>query len=406
MPGAPDGRPDDPTYTSTVVIGIDASRAFSAFPTGIGVYSTEVISGLAKDPPADLRLYLNARRPPEHAPRLPEGSEYLPIPLRRGWTRLRLRWELARRPPELLFVPAYRLPPGRLPPSVVTVHGVEHRMTGSAYSGAAGRAVDDFVRDTLSRARRVITPSETTRSDLCQLYGADPARITVIAHGVSAALVGADPSTTDAELERLGVPRPYLLVVGAHHPRKNVQQAVRALAAAFPGSADSPSLVVANATGEAASELARLAQELGLGQRVLLLPHLGPAALASLYRGSEATLVPSLYEGFGLPALEAMALGSPVLAGDSGAVAEVAAGAAILLPARDLQRWAEGIRELHTSPDLRRHLSGLGRERSGRYTWERSVAAHRALLLEELSAGRAVPSSPTPRPSPAPPPPP
>ena len=179
MPGAPDGRPNDRTYTSPVVIGIDASRAFAAFPTGIGVYSTEVICGLAADPPADLRLYLNARRPPEGAPRLPEGSEYAPIPLRRGWTRLRLRWELARRPPDLLFVPAYRLPPGRLPPSVVTVHGVEHRMTDSAYSRAAARSVDDFVRDTLTRARRVITPSETTRSDLCQLYGADPAHCAV-----------------------------------------------------------------------------------------------------------------------------------------------------------------------------------------------------------------------------------
>ncbi len=391
MLGAGDGRPNDRTYTSPVVIGIDASRAFAAFPTGIGVYSTEVISGLAADPPADLRLYLNARRPPEGAPRLPEGSEYAPIPLRRGWTRLRLRWELARRPPDLLFVPAYRLPPGRLPPSVVTVHGVEHRMTGSAYSQAAARSVDDFVRDTLGRARRVITPSETTRSDLCQLYGADPAKVKVIPHGVSEALLGADPRATSVELERLRVPRPYLLVVGAHHPRKNVQQAVRALAAAFPGAGGSPSLVVANAAGEAASELARLAQELGVGRRVLLLPHLGPAALAALYRGSEATLVPSLYEGFGLPALEAMALGSPVLAGDSGAVAEVAAGAAILLPSRDLQRWAEGIRELMSNPDLRRHLSGLGRERSSRYTWERSVAAHRAVLLEELSAGRGAP---------------
>ena len=391
MLGAGDGRPNDRTYTSPVVIGIDASRAFAAFPTGIGVYSTEVICGLAADPPADLRLYLNARRPPEGAPRLPEGSEYAPIPLRRGWTRLRLRWELARRPPDLLFVPAYRLPPGRLPPSVVTVHGVEHRMTDSAYSRAAARSVDDFVRDTLGRARRVITPSETTRSDLCQLYGADPAKVTVIPHGVSKALLGADPRATSVELERLRVPRPYLLVVGAHHPRKNVQQAVRALAAAFPGAGGSPSLVVANAVGEGASDLARLAQELGVGRRVLLLPHLGHAALAALYRGSEATLVPSLYEGFGLPALEAMALGSPVLAGDSGAVAEVAAGAAILLPSRDLQRWAEGIRELMSNPDLRRHLSGLGRERSSRYTWERSVAEHRAVLLEELSAGRGAP---------------
>ena len=395
-----------PTYTAQMVIGIDASRAFSATATGIGVYSTEVIRGLAQDPPAPLRLYLNSARPPAGAPELPPGSHWAPIPLPRGWTRLRLRWEVTRHPPDLLFIPAYRLPPGPVPPAVVTIHGVEHRMAPSAYPNGAGRAVDDFVRDTLRRARRVIAPSETTRSDLCQLYGADPGRITVIPHGVSAALTAAAGPAPAAELARLGVPSPFFLVVGAHHPRKNVQLALRALAAAFPAPAGTPALVVANAGEEAADGISHLSAQLGTEGRLTLLPHLGPESLAALYCGALATLVPSLYEGFGLPALEAMALGSPVLATGAGAVAEVAAGAALLLPADDLQGWARALGELAARPELRRHLSGLGRERARRYTWERSVAAHRALLLEELSAGRAGPASPSPRPAPAPPPPP
>lgn len=373
-----------PPYTALVEIGIDASRAFSNSPTGIGVYATQVISGLMRQPPAALRLYLNSTRPPDGAPDPPPGSRWVPMPLPRGWTRIRLRLEVRLHPPDLLFVPAYRLPPGRVPPSVVTIHGVEHRMAPSAYPGAAGRAVDDFVRDTLLRARRIISPSETTRADLCQLYGADPDRITVIPHGVGDHLAPLAPAEVLARLAEIGVQSPYLLVVGAHHPRKNVGLAIAALAAAFPGGEGAPALVVANAVGEVARTLSLKAERLGVGGRLRLLPHLGGGQLAALYQGCLATLVPSRYEGFGLPALEAMACGAPVVAANVGGVAEVAAGSALLLHLDRVEEWAEALRRVVAEEQLRRHLSGLGRQRAAQFSWERSVEAHRRLLEGEL----------------------
>ena len=375
-------------------IGIDASRAFQSEPTGIGVYATQVIARLVDAPPAPLRLYLNQRSPPETSPGLPAGSEWRCIPFPRGWTAFRLRWELRRQAPTLLWIPAYRLPPGRMPRSVVTVHGVEHRFAPLAYPGQGAAAVESFVRDTLRRAARVITPSETTKADLVHLYQADPNLITVIPHGIAAELRPTSPDRLRPLLHELGVQAPYFLVVGAHHPRKNVPFLIEQFARAFP--APEPSevrLVVTNAAGELGQGLQARAAELGVGDRVNTLGHVSGELLAALYSGAVAACVPSFYEGFGLPALEAMACGAPLLANDVGGVQEIAVGAALLVSLGDPQGWVEGLRRLLREPGLRDHLQALGLNRASRYSWESSAQAHAELLAGELRLA----ASPTPR---------
>ncbi|MGH7704999.1 MAG: glycosyltransferase family 4 protein [Candidatus Dormibacteria bacterium] len=366
-------------------IGIDASRAFQREATGIGVYATQVILGLLREPPAPLRLYLNRRLPPTDPPSLPAGAEWRCMPLARGWTALRLRWELRSNPPTLLWVPAYRLPGGRLPRSVVTIHGVEHRFAKGAYPPRQAAAVEAFVVDTLVRSARVITPSETTRADLVHLYGADPQRITVIPHGVGSQLRPLPPERRAPLLRQLGVGSPYFLAVGAHHPRKAIGFLLQRFAHAFPeGLSTGPRLVVTNASGEVGRTLRALVQQLGLERRVTTLGHVSGERLAALMGGAVAVCVPSLYEGFGLPALEAMACGAPVLARGVGGVQEVAEGAALLVEGDDEQGWVEGLRRLLEDAELRSHLGRLGLERASRYTWERSVELHASLLKEEL----------------------
>ncbi|HUY56196.1 MAG TPA: glycosyltransferase family 1 protein [Candidatus Nanopelagicaceae bacterium] len=371
-----------------MAIGIDASRAFQAAPTGIGVYATQVCRGLIANPPSELRLYRNARRAPLTAPPLPAGSEWRLIPLPRGWTLVRLALEVRRHPPELLFVPAYRLPPGRLPRSVVTVHGVEHRLAAQAYPGGSGQAVESFVQDALARAARLIVPSETTRADLVQMYSADPATITVIPHGVGAELEPRSADQVAVATARLGIPGPYFLAVGAHHRRKNIPFLIRAFASAFPAGRERPWLVVANATGRTAIELTRVAQVAGCSDHLRLLPHVSGEALGALYSGALAACVPSLYEGFGLPALEAMACGAPVLAGDVGGVAEVAAGAALLVELGSQPEWEAALIRLAREPGLRSHLRQLGLARAGRYSWKRSIEDHSLVLADELARAR------------------
>jgi glycosyltransferase involved in cell wall biosynthesis len=380
------GPAPTPPYTAAMEVGIDASRAFQPEPTGIGVYATEVISRLMiAPPPAPLRLYVNRRTPPKSAPPLPPGSSWRCIPLPRAWTVFRLRRELRRRPPRLLWIPAYRLPPGRLPRSVVTIHGVEHRFAPHAYPSAESAQVEAFVVDTLQKASRVITPSETTKADLVHLFGANPNLITVIPHGISSALRPLTEEQFMPILQELRVEQPYFLTVGAHHRRKHVPFLIDQFARAFsPDDLSGVRMVVTNATGETGRGLVDQANRLGLGARVVALDHVAGERLAALYSGAIGACVPSLYEGFGLPALEAMACGAPLLANSVGGVQEIAQGAALLVEGDDPAGWVQGFHQLLREPGLRAHLRGLGIARASGFSWDRSAKAHCELLASEL----------------------
>ncbi len=383
--GCETGTAPTPAYTAAMEVGIDASRAFQPQPTGIGVYATEVISRLMPAPPAPLRLYVNRRTPPKSAPPLSPGSSWRCIPLPRGWTVFRLSWELRRRPPQLLWVPAYRLPPGRLPRSVVTVHGVEHRFAPHTYASSESAQVESFVVDTLRRASRVITPSETTKADLVNLFSANPSRITVIPHGISDALRPLAEGHFMPLLRELGVEPPYFLTVGAHHRRKNVPFLIDQFALAFPpDDLSGVRLVVTNAGGEVGRSLLEQANRVGLGGRVVALEHVDGERLAALYSGAVGACVPSLYEGFGLPALEAMACGAPVLANSVGGLQEIAQGAALLVESSAPEGWVEGLHRLLWEPGLRSHLRSLGVARAAGFSWDRSAEAHSKLLAGEL----------------------
>jgi glycosyltransferase involved in cell wall biosynthesis len=244
--------------------------------------------------------------------------------------------------------------------------------------------VESFLIDTVRRAARLITPSETTKADLVHLYQANPDRITVIPHGIAAGLhpVRADGGSGPGQL---GAAAPYFLVVGAHHPRKNVPFLIDQFSRAFPAENSSEvRLVVTNAADPVREALLAQAARLGLGDRVRILEHVSGERLAALYSGAVAACVPSLYEGFGLPALEAMACGTPVLANGVGGVQEVAQGAALLVEPEDAEGWVEGLQRLFRETDLRQHLSTLGLSRAGRYSWDKSAEAHRQLLAREL----------------------
>jgi glycosyltransferase involved in cell wall biosynthesis len=256
-------------------------------------------------------------------------------------------------------------------PTVVTCHDLipsffPEYLSGAARSGQA-LAYRHFLRR-LAGARLVLTPSQETAGDVVDRVGVDPARVRVVPWGPPEAATPVGP-----------VPEgPYVLYSGAIEPHKNAGLAVEAIARARPG----VRLVMTGAwSSRRLDRLRSAAERAGAGGRVEWMGLLSPGRLAAVRAGALAALVPSRKEGFGLPVLEAMAAGVPVLASDTPALREVGGDAATYLPANDPGAWAEAIAALASDPALRQARGEAGGRRAETFSWRRAAeavaAAHR-----------------------------
>jgi len=279
-----------------------------------------------------------------HPELVPEGVE--PIELRAGSQELRMAWSVPRllrrlRPALAHF--QHALPLGCPCPAVLTVHDLSFERGTEAMSRRDRWVFKRVVPRAARKAKCVIAVSERTKRDLVELYGIPAEKITVTPHGVDPAFGPGEPG-----------PRDYLLYVGAIQARKDPLAAARAAAEiGLP-------LVVAGPEREPA--LARELEAAGAELR----GYVGKESLATLYRGAAALVLPSRYEGFGLPVLEAMACGTPVVASEDPALREVAGDAAVFADS-DL---AGAIRSALADRD---RLVAAGLERAKAFTWEETA---------------------------------
>ena len=229
----------------------------------------------------------------------------------------------------------------------------------AAYYGQIGQAVYS--------AEHILTYSESSAEDLRTLLEVPSSKITIVPLAPEPRCQPvAEPA---AALARLGVSRPYVLFVGTIEPRKNLTTLLQAFAA-IADRHDGLSLVVAGRRGWLDSPVYRLVSELRLGERVRFLGSVAGSDLPALYSGAELLAFPSLHEGFGLPVLEAMACGCPVLCSNSSSLPEVAGDAAWLLPPTDAAAWAGALDEALTAPATRARLAEAGRARAAAFTWQ------------------------------------
>ena len=267
------------------------------------------------------------------------------------------------------------VPPGR---TVVTCHDLIPACFPADYLAGPGRAAQAlayrrYLRR-LPRARLVLAPSAETAADVARLAGVDPARVRVVPWGVP------EPAAPQGEPPA----GPYVLYAGAIEPHKNAAVVVEAIARAAPGIG----LVMAGPwSARREQRLRDRAVRAGAAGRVRWLGMLSAGRLAALRSGAVAVLVPSRKEGFGLPVLEAMSAGVPVLASDTPALREVGGDAASYLPPDDPGAWADAISAAAgLSAEERSRRARAGRERAGSFTWERTAEA----LLRRLPGCRGV----------------
>jgi glycosyltransferase involved in cell wall biosynthesis len=353
---------------------------------GWGTYARELSTALntLEDRP-DLTLFYNA---PSHGQPLPPALTTLPnhilsLPTR-PWRLVaalsqQLDLGLDRWLPHcgVFHATEHLLPRLKRAQTVLTVHDLifalfpEHHLPMNQWF--LGQFMPIFVR----RADAIVTVSECSKRDLLQLYGTRESKITVIPEGVDERFhVDPGPEAVATIRQKYGLVDPFILYVGTIEPRKNLITLLEAFKR-LQVTGCNLKLVIAGRAGWLYQPFFDRLKALGLGDTVRLLGYVPDVDLPALYRAAEVFVFPSLYEGFGLPPLEAMACGTPVVCSNASSLPEVVGDAGLLVPPDDVAGLAAAIGRVLTDPALRAELSARGRERAARFTWEE--AARRTL---------------------------
>ncbi len=352
-------------------IGIDV-RKIQDF--GIGTYIRNLVRSLARIDAENRYLLLCRPQDRDLLRDLPGNFQTVPesAPVYSAREMLALSWRLYRSRLDLYHSTHYVLPAWVGSPVVVTIHDIIHLLYPDFLpSRFAFLYAQRMIRRSLSRGDRVIAVSQSTKNDLTQYFDVDGGKIQVVHNGVEEAFRQRLPSE---ELQRwlrnLGIEQPYLLFVGNPKPHKNLDNVVKAYARArHLANLDAPLICVGARTGSE-FKIRQRAQYLGIPDKVRILGHVAQEALPAIYQGASLFLYPTLYEGFGLPVVEAMASGVPVITSNTSALKEIAEGYAYLVDPLDIEGMAKAIANVMGDPERRARLAELGAKRSADFDWD------------------------------------
>jgi glycosyltransferase involved in cell wall biosynthesis len=344
---------------------------------GIGTYIRNLITHLAE---VDLenRYVLLTRGTREFPLTLPDNFQVLqeraPVySIRELGT---LSWRLLRLDVDLYHATHYVLPAVVPCAAVATIHDIIHLLYPEFLpSRLAFFYAQRMIRRTLTRGDRIIAVSKNTKADLARYFEVDGGKIHVVYNGVDDLFRRRLPEEEITRwLRSLEVERPYVLFVGnAAKPHKNLDNVVRAFARARKRHPFEARLVCVGERGPATFKIEQRAAQLGISDRLVMLGHVAREALPALYQGATLFVYPTLYEGFGLPVVEAMASGVPVVTSNTSALKEVAEGHAHLVDPLNVDAIAEAIAHCMADPQHRASLARLGLRRAEEFGWRRTA---------------------------------
>ncbi|MEO8433068.1 MAG: glycosyltransferase family 1 protein [Acidobacteriota bacterium] len=367
-------------------IGIDARKLRDY---GIGSYIRELLQALGRRDESDRYRFLVYARAADRDALPPLPSHFRIVEEEApGYSLAELTgfaWRIFRDRLDLFHATHYVLPPLPTTRSVVTIHDIIHVLYPRFLPNRAAHLYARLmIRRALRRADRIITVSYNSRRDLTDYFGIPGSRTEVIYNGVSAAF---RPDIPEAERRRVaqkhGLTAPYLLFLGGEKPHKNVQNVVRAFAEARRHHPLPHTLVLAGPMPRNPGRIDALISALDLSDAIRRPGIVDEEDLPGLFAGAAAFLYPTLYEGFGLPVIEAMACGVPVLTSSTSALQEIAGGYAYLVDPMDVEAIAGGIVALSTDEKVRADYAELGKKRALDFSWDK--AAERTLEVYEAA---------------------
>ncbi len=359
-----------------MIIGIDASRALKKQRTGTEVHNAEIIKHLvAIDSKNTYRLYSN-REPFGDMEHLGSHVEWHVMPFSRGWTLFRLSLEMLMKPPSVLFIPAHILP--LIPPkrSAVMIHdlGFDHfpelyKWTDKVYHRYAIRFAKLF-------ATHILTPCEFTRLDLHQKYGIPLKKMTTVYHGFDPeAYRPTEPG------EKSPIDKPYFFFIGRLEHKKNIVRMLQAFGEFKQRTGLPHKFLLAGKPAYGYDLIEQAYEALGEYKKdVQLLGYTSQDDATNYLRHAEALVFTTLFEGFGLPALEGFASGTPVITSNTTSMPEVAGDAALLVDPTNVSAIADAMAKIATDKKLRHELIQKGIDQYKKFSWDKAARETLAVL--------------------------
>ena len=360
--------------------------------TGVGYYTEHLLQHLAREvettgdelvvisnQPVDTQLPL-----PPHV-RVHDGHRF---PIRIGWMQLRAARVLEALAPDVAHFTNGMVPAGTPVSTVVTIHDMSLRLYPQCHPVRRLLLNRPLMHVAIRQASAIVTVSHSTRRDLLRLHGLAPERVSVVHEAASPAFRPIrDRARLDCVRAKYGLPDRFILYVGTIEPRKNLARLIDAFGQAR-AAGIRHDLVCVGPYGWSSRDLAGRIEQLGLSSHVHFTGYLPFEDLPIIYNLGELFVFPSLYEGFGLPVVEAMASGTPVLTANTSSLAEIAGDGAETVDPMDTEALGDAICALLTDEPRRRDLAERGWQRSRAFSW--SQAAKDMLAVYQRAAGKTV----------------
>ena len=346
-------------------VAIDA-HTLGRRATGNETYVRGLISGLTRELAAEAIVLADraAELPPSFTGRVVRLSHRHPAP------RLLLELATPRRQwgADLLHV-QYVRPPRCDAGCVTTIHDISFEHFADLFPRRTRARMRITIPWSARHSRVVLTGSEHARNDILTAYGLPPERVKVTPYAADPAFVPMSPPRVEAKLQALGITPGYLLCVGNVQPRKNLRGLLRAYESLH--RTIRPRLVVVGQASWRSADVYSAVERAGIAADVHFTGFVSTDQLVALYNGAAAFAYPSLYEGFGLPVLEALACGVPTLTSDRSSLPEVAGDAALLVDPESIEEMRVGLERLLCDTDLRKRLAEAGPRRARAFSWRR-----------------------------------
>lgn len=369
-----------------MIIGIDASRANNAQKTGVEWYAFFLIEEMKKIVPESVNVVLYSEKPLEgDLGVLPANwsSKVLRWPPRRFWTQIRMSYEMLFHAPDVLFVPAHVFPLIHPRKTVMTVHDVAALRFPKSYNFFERWYSLWSAKYAVKNLWRVIVPSIFTKNELKALIDSNQKNIVLVNHGFGQKFTEQKSETEIVEtLKKYKIKKPFLLSVGRLEEKKNNVATIRAFEMLRQSyHHDEMQLVLIGKPGYGGEKVEAAIHTSKFAKDIIHPGYVEQADISAIFQAAESFVFPTLYEGFGIPVLEAFAAGVPLITSKNTSTEEIAGDAAILVEPQDIEDIADAMQTLCTNADLRQKLIEKGRIRVQDFSWEKCARETVQILL-------------------------